>query len=286
MQKKLRTAAYCRVSSDYEEQDTSIDLQMRYYKDLIEHSEDMTLVDIYAERATGTNIKERSEFQRLIRDCRRGKIDLILTKSISRSARNTLDALKVTNELYERGIKVVFEKEGLDNFDKEMRMAMTVYAAFAQSESYNMSQNITWGIRQKMRSGGVCLNCTRFLGYTKDTNGRLVVVEEEATIVRKIFELYLSGYGVRKIKKYLEENHIKTVTGKDKWSTSTIDRMLSNEKYVGDVLSQKSFTSDFLTGKRKKNNGELEMFLIENDHEPIISREMFEQVQKRKSVQE
>lgn len=283
MSAKIRTAAYCRVSSEYEEQDTSIDLQMRYYKDLIEHSENMTLVGIYAERATGTNIKERPECQRLIRDCKMGKIDLILVKSISRFSRNTLDTLKIANELYNLGVRVEFEEEGINNFDKEMRAVMTVCAAVAQSESYNMSKNIQWGIRQKMRSGGVCLNCTRFLGYTKDADGRLAIVEEEAAIVRKIFDLYVNGYGVRKIKKYLEENHIKTVTGKDEWSTSTIDRMLSNEKYVGDVLSQKSFTEDFLTGRRKKNNGELDMYLIENDHEPIISREMFDRVQKRKS---
>ena len=145
-----------------------------------------------------------------------------------------------------------------------------------------MSDNIKWGIRAKMRSSGVCLNCTRFLGYDKDKNGRLVIVESEAIIVRKIFELYLNGFGVCKIKKYLEENGIKTVTGKETWSTSTIDRMLSNEKYVRDVPMQKSFTEDFLTGKRKKKSGELAMYFIENDHEAIVSREVFDRVQKKK----
>ena len=159
---------------------------------------------------------------------------------------------------------------------------MEIYAAFAQQESQSMSENIKMGIRRKMQQGGICLNCTRFLGYTKDPDGRLVIVEDEAKVVRKIFELYLNGFGVRKIKKHLEENGIKTVTGKNEWSTSTIDRILSNEKYVGDVLMQKSFTENFLTGKRKKNNGELDMYIIENDHEPIISREVFEQVQIKK----
>lgn len=159
---------------------------------------------------------------------------------------------------------------------------MGIYAGFAQEESKSMSDNIKWGIRERMREGKVCLNCTRFLGYDKDKNGKLVVVESEALIVRKIFELYLNGFGVRKIKKYLEENEIKTVTGKAVWSTSTIDRILSNEKYVGDVLMQKSFTEDFLTGKRKKNKGELEMYFIENNHEAIISRELFDKVQKKK----
>lgn len=159
---------------------------------------------------------------------------------------------------------------------------MLIYAGFAQEESKNISDNIKWGICERMREGKVYPNCTRFLGYDKDENGRLVVVESEAVIVRKIFELYLNGLGVHKIKKYLEENKIITVTGKDVWSTSTIDRILSNEKYVGDVLMQKSFIEDFLTGKRKKNEGELDMYFIENDHEPIVSRETFEKVQKRK----
>lgn len=160
---------------------------------------------------------------------------------------------------------------------------MGIYAGFAQEENKSMSYNIKWGIRERMREGKVCLNCTRFLGYDKDENGKLVVVESEAVIVRKIFGLYLNGWGVRKIKKYLEENEIKTVTGKDVWSTSIIDRILSNEKYVGDVLMQKSFTEDFLTGKRKKNEGELAMYFIENDHEAIINRDMFTTVQEMKN---
>lgn len=160
---------------------------------------------------------------------------------------------------------------------------MGIYAGFTQEESKNISDNIKWGIRERIREGKVCLNCTRFLGYDKDKNGRLVVVEFEAVIVRKIFELYLKGFGVRKIKNYLEENGIKTVTGKDVWSTSTIDRILSNEKYVGDVLMQKSFTEDFLTGKRKKNDGELAMYFIKNGHEAIVNRETFEAVQRRKN---
>lgn len=211
---------------------------------------------------------------------------MILTKSISRFGRNTLDTLKTLHELFNLGVKVYFEKENLNNYDKGVRTMMGLYAGFVQEESKNMSDNIKWGIRESMREGKVCLNCTRFLVYNKDENGKLVVVESEAVIVRKIFELYLNGFGVRKIKKYLEENGIRTVTGKEDWSTSTIDRILSNEKYVGDVLMQKSFTEDFLTGKRKKNEGELDMYFIENDHQAIIDRELFETVQRRKNKQE
>lgn len=162
---------------------------------------------------------------------------------------------------------------------------MEIYTGFAQEKTKNMSDNIKCGIRERMHKGKVCLNCTRFLGFDKDENGKLVVIESEAIIVRKIFELYLNGFGVRKIKKYLEKNGIKAVTGKDVWSTSTINRILSNEKYVGDVLMQKSFTEEFLTGKRKKNEGEIAMYFIKNDHEAIIDREIFETVQRRKTKQ-
>ena len=258
----------------------------RIIEELITEHDDWRLVKIYAERASGTQLKKRSEFMKMLNACKRGKIDLILTKSISRFGRNTLDTLKTLYELFNSGVKVYFEKENLNNYDKEMRVMMGIYAGFAQEESKNMSDNIKWGIRERMREGKVCLNCTRFLGYDKDENGRLVIVESEAVVVRKIFELYLNGWGVRKIKKYLEENSIKTVTGKNVWSTSTIDRILSNEKYVGDVLMQKSFTEDFLTGKRKKNEGELAMYFIENDHEAIVSREVFEKVKERKSVKQ
>lgn len=240
---------------------------------------------ICAERASGTQMKKRPEFMKMIKACKQGKVDLILTKSMSRFGRNTLETLKILYELFNLGVKVYFAKENLNNYDKEMRTMMGFYAGFAQEESKNMSDNIKWGIRERMREGKVCLNCTRFLGYDKDESGKLFVVESEAVIVRKIFELYLSGFGVRKIKKYLEENGIKTVTGKDIWSTSTIDRILSNEKYVGDVLMQKTFTEDYLTGKRKKNEGELTMYFIENDHEAIISREVFKAAQKHKTKQ-
>ena len=280
---KFKVAAYCRVSTNHEEQESSLETQVSYYGKLIADHDGWKLVKIYAECASGTQMKKRPEFMKMLKACKQGKVDLILTKSISRFGRNTLDTLKTLYELFNLGVKVFFEKENLNNYDKEMRTMMGIYAGFAQEESKNMSDNIKWGIRERMREGKVCLNCTRFLGYDKDENGRLVVVETEAAIVRKIFELYLNGWGVRKIKKYLEENEIKTVTGKDVWSTSTIDRILSNEKYVGNVLMQKSYTEDFLTGKNKKNEGELNMYFIENDHEAIVSREIFEKVQERKA---
>ncbi|SCH85788.1 Recombinase [uncultured Clostridium sp.] len=156
------------------------------------------------------------------------------------------------------------------------------YAALDQAESQSRSENIKFGIRHRMRSGKTLLNHTQFLGYTKGPDSVLQIVPEEAEVVRKIFELYIQGNGVRKIKKYLESHGIKTVTGKTEWSTSTIDRMLSNEKYIGQVLMQKSFTPDYLTGKKEKNSGQLAMYLVENAHEPIIDRETFDRVQERK----
>ena len=155
-------------------------------------------------------------------------------------------------------------------------------AALDQAESQSRSENIKFGIRHRMRSGKTILNHTQFLGYTKGPDGELKIVPEEAEIVRKIFELYIQGNGVRKIKKYLESHGIKTVTGKSEWSTSTIDRMLSNEKYIGQLLMQKSFTPDFLTGKKEKNRGQLAMYLVENAHEPIIDQETFDRVQEMK----
>lgn len=162
--------------------------------------------------------------------------------------------------------------------------ALSIFLAMAQEESCSKSENIKFGIRARMRSGKTILNHSQFLGYTKGPDGVLVIVPEEAEVVRKIFDLYLQGNGVRKIKRYLEEHGIKTATGKEIWSTSTIDRMLSNEKHIGQVLIHKTYTPDFLTGKQKKNDGALSMFLVENAHEAIIDRETFEPVQERKKL--
>ena len=177
---KLRVAAYCRVSTNHEEQESSLVMQISYYGKLIAEHKGWELVKIYAERASGTQINKRPEFMKMIKACKQGKVDLILTKSMSRFGRNTLDTLKTLYELLGLNVKVYFEKENLSNYDKEMRTMMGIYAGFAQEESKSMSDNIKWGIRERMREGKVCLNYTRFLGYTKDKNGKLVVVESEA----------------------------------------------------------------------------------------------------------
>ena len=217
----------------------------------------------------------------MLKDCAKGKINLVLVKSVSRFGRDALEVIRRARKLKEMGIDVYFETGGINTMTAD-NIILDTYAAFSQAESQALSDNIKFGIRQRMRSGKTVLNHTQFLGYTKGKDGVLQIVPEEAAIVRQIFNLYLQGNGVRKIKRYLEENGVKTVTGKAEWSTSTIDRMLSNEKYIGQVLMQKTYTPNILTGKQEKNNGELAMYLIKNAHEPIIDRELFEQVQEMK----
>ena len=257
----LRVAAYCRVSTRHEEQ--------------------QTLVAAYSDTASGTNTDQRPSYQKLMKDCTKRKVDLILVKSLSRFGRDTLETIRQIRRLKKMNIGIYIENGGLNTLNASDSM-IDQLAALAQAESHFRSENIKFGIRHRMRSGKTVLNHTQFLGYTKGPDGVLQIVPEEAEIVRKIFDLYVQGNGVRKIKRYLEKHGIKTVTGKLEWSTSTIDRMLSNEKYVGDVRMQKSFTVDFLTGRREKNEGQLDAYLVENAHEPIIDQETFELVQRMK----
>lgn len=280
----LKVAAYCRVSSESDEQLMSLESQIRYYTRTIQENPEWEFAGVYAERVTGTDFKKRDEFNRMIKDAKAGEIDLILTKSISRFGRNTVPFLQSFYELSQKGVVVRFEIEDIRTDDPDVAMVLSILAAIAQAESESRSKDIKWGIRRNYEKGKVQLNHSQFLGYTKDTDGNLVIVEEEAEIVRLIFDLYLKGNGCRKIKKYLEEHGIKTVTGKDTWSTATIDRMLSNEKYVGNALLQKTFVENPLTHKQVKNMGQQSMFLVENSHEAIISRDVFERVQRRKGV--
>lgn len=218
----------------------------------------------------------------MMHDAKKHRFDIILVKSLSRFGRDTLEALSTIKSLKKMNVALLSEVEQINTLEVNDTV-LSILLAAAQEESASKSENIKFGIHQRMRSGKAVLNHTRFLGYTKDETGKLVVVPKEAEIVRKIFSLYLDGNRVRKIKRYLEENGIKTVTGKTKWSTSTIDRILSNEKYMGNLLLQKIYTPDFLTGKQKKNCGEQSMFLVENAHEAIVSKEIYEEVQRRKN---
>lgn len=278
---QLRVAAYCRTSTNQEEQNSSLENQIAYYIAFIQSNPMWRFVAVYADQASGLHTKNRPGYRKLLRDCRRGKIDLILVKSLSRFGRDAREAIATIRKLKQMNVGIYIELGGIFTM-KTPDSVIDLYAAFAQAESQTRNESIKFGIQNRMRSGRTILNHRQFLGYTKGPDGVLQIVPEEAEIVRTIFDLYIQGNGVRKIKKYLESHGIKTVTGKTEWSTSTIDRMLSNEKYVGQVLMQKTYTPDFLTGKQVKNTGQKEMYLVEDAHEPIIDQETFDKVQKMK----
>ena len=274
-------AAYYRVSTGHEEQQRSLKNQMEFYTEYIQRNPYWRFVTVYYDTASGLRKNHRPGYQQLLKDCKRKKIDLILVKSLSRFGRDTVEAIKQIRRLKHMNIGVYIETGGVNTLTISDSI-IDQLAALDQAESQFRSENIKFGIRHRMRSGKTLLNHTRFLGYTKGPDGVLQIVPEEAEIVRMIFDFYVQGNGVRKIKKYLESHGIKTVTGKSEWSTSTIDRMLSNEKYVGQVLMQKTYIPDFLTDKKEKNRGQLEMYLVENAHEPIIDQETFNRVQEMK----
>jgi site-specific DNA recombinase len=280
---RKRVAAYCRVSTDSKEQKESYENQMNHYSQHIGSNLNWDLVDIYADEGiSGTNTKDRVEFNRMIEDARAGKIDLILTKNISRFSRNTMDLLKYVRELKEKGIAILFEKENINTLESAGEVFLTIFSSVAQDESRNISENSKWGIKKGFRDGKVHCNTTRFLGYDKDIDKELIINEKEAEIVRRIYQEYIEGKSYQAIAKGLMADEIKTVTGNKKWWDSTITLILTNEKYYGALLQQKTITVDFLTHKRVRNKGQEQKYLIEDNHEPIISKEMFELVQKEK----
>lgn len=282
-QKILRVAAYCRVSTQLEQQESSFEAQKNYYTEKITNNPNWKLAGIYADDGiSGTDMKKRDEFNRLLQDCEAGKIDMILTKSISRFARNTVDTLNTLRILRKKGVTVFFEKEHIDTHADNGEMIITVLSGLAQEESFNLSENTRWGIIRKFENGTIMLNHNRFMGYTKGKDGELAIVPEEAETVRLIFRMYLEGTSIAGIKRHLEKEGILTVTGRKIWNEGTISKMLSNEKYMGDALLQKSYTADFLTKTRKKNNGEMRQYYITDNHEGIVAKEIYYAVQQEK----
>lgn len=278
---KLRVAAYCRVSTDSDEQATSYDAQIEHYTEYISKNPEWVLAGIFADDGiTGTNTKKRDEFNRMIEECHAGNIDMIITKSISRFARNTLDCLKYIRELKDLNIPVFFEKEAINTMDSKGEVLLTIMASLAQQESQSLSQNVKLGIQYRYQQGKVQINHNHFLGYTKDADGNLVIDEAQADIVRRIYQEYLQGLSMDKIAAGLEADGILTGAGKTKWYTSTINKILRNEKYIGDALLQKTYTTDFLTKKRIKNNGTVPQYYVEGDHEAIIPKDIFLLVQE------
>ena len=278
--KKLRVAAYCRVSTDSEDQESSYETQVSHYREYITNHAGWLLAGIFADDGiSGTNTKNRDEFNRMIKACMDGKIDMVITKSISRFARNTLDCLKYIRQLKEKNIPIFFEKESINTMDSKGEVLITIMASLAQQESESLSKNVKLGLQYRYQQGKVQVNHKHFLGYTKDENGNLIIEPKQAEIVKRIYREYLEGYSMKKIAKHLEADGILTGAGRKKWYDSTINKILRNEKYIGDALLQKTYTTDFLTKKRVKNNGIVPQYYVENNHEAIIPKEIFMQVQ-------
>ena len=278
--KNLRVAAYCRVSTKKDEQLNSYENQKAYYTEKIMANPNWTMADIFADEGiTGTSACKRKDFLRMIRQCRKGKIDMILAKSVSRFARNTVDTLSYTRELRSMGIPVIFEEQNINSIYPESEFLITIHGAFAQSESEGISSRVKWGKHQAMRTGKANIQYKTLLGYEKGPDGEMVVNAEQAETVRKIYELYLSGQTLRNIKETLETGGFKNSAGTTEWTTSNLRTILSDEKYCGDVLLQKTFIQDCISKKVIKNTGQLPMYLIQNHHEAIIPRDRFDAVQ-------
>lgn len=278
---KLRVAAYCRVSTDSDEQATSYETQMEHYTSYIQRNPEWEFAGIFADDGiSGTNTKKREEFNRMIEECMAGHIDMVITKSISRFARNTLDCLKYIRLLKEKNIPVFFEKENINTMDSKGEVLLTIMASLAQQESESLSKNVKLGLQFRYQNGEVQVNHNRFMGYTKDENGHLIIVPSEAKVIKRIYLEYLQGSSLKQIGESLEADGILTAAGKSKWRPETIKKILKNEKYIGDALLQKTYTVDVLTKKRVQNNGIVPQYYVENNHEPIIPRDIYMQVQE------
>ena len=278
---KRKVAGYARVSTDHDEQLTSYEAQLNYYTSLIKSHEDWEFAGMYSdEGVTGTSTKKREGFQAMVTDALGGKIDLIITKSVSRFARNTVDSLSTIRQLKEHGTEVYFEKENIWTFDSKGELLLTIMSSLAQEESQSISENCTWGQRKRFADGKVTVPCARFLGYDRGEDGNLVVNPELAVTVRRIYSLFLQGKTPHGICQILMDDGIPSPSGKKEWNQSTVKSILMNEKYKGDALLQKSYTVDFLTKKTKTNEGEIPQYYVEGNHEAIIDPETFEMVQR------
>ena len=273
--KKKRVAAYCRVSSDMDDQLNSLETQKREFSRKINENPEWEFVRLYADEGiTGTSLKKRKDFNQMIKDAMDGKIDLILVKSISRFARNTVDCIQTKRDLQSKGIEVFFEKENISSFNETSETMLTVYASFAQEESRQISTNVSWGIRARMRDGKYRI-ANPMLGFRKNESGELVVDEEGKKTVQLIFSLFINGSSYREIINELIKQGKKNTKGEVKWLVSNITSILGNEKYCGDIIYQKTFTKNYLTHERSVNNGELEQYFLPQHHEPIIDKATF-----------
>ena len=277
----LRVAAYCRVSTKQEEQLNSYENQVQHYTERINSENGWTLEGIYADKGiSGTSVKNRDEFNRMIRRCKQGKIDMIITKSIARFARNTVDCLKYVRLLNDLGVDVYFEEQGIHSNQPGAEFYITIYGSIAQSESENMSASIIWGKNQSAKAGKVNFHYKNFLGYRKGEDGRPEIVPEEAETIRLIYDRFLAGDSLKGIAELLEEKGIKSPTGKAEWQFSTIQSILSNERYKGDAIINKTYITDCISKKVRVNNGERPKYYVENSHPAIIDSATFGRAQE------
>ena len=280
VRRQLRVAAYCRVSTDSEEQLTSYEAQRTYYTDKIMSNPEWTMAGLFADEGiTGTSAQKRPEFLRMICQCRQKKIDLILTKSVSRFARNTVDSLKYVRILKELGIAVFFEEQNINTLDADNEMLLTIHSAVSQAESETMSSRVKWGKREAMREGKAIIQYNRLYGYRRGDNNKPEIIPEQAEVVRRIYQQYLTGASLRMIQDTLEGEQVLNVAGKPEWSLNVIRNILTSEKYCGDVLMQKTYISDCISRKTIRNNGQLPKYLLPDHHEAIVDRQTFDAVQ-------
>ena len=272
--------AYCRVSTDTEEQQGSYNSQVNYYTEKIKSTPGWRFVKVYGDEGiSGTNADNRPGFQEMMQDCENGKLDLIITKSISRFSRNVTVTLEVARKLRDKDIGIFFEKENLNTLHYTSESLLAIFSSLAQAESESMSENIKMGREFKYKNGECCYNMGKVFGFNQDSDGIVTINEEQAVVVKHMYEGYLNGMSIGGIIKDLQERKIPSPTGKEKWSPGTVERILSSEKYKGDFLTRKTFTVDPISKKKKKNTGQVSQYLITNHHPAIIEPEMFDMVQ-------
>lgn len=279
--KKLSVAAYARVSTDEDDQINSFSNQVNEYEKRIKSNDNWTFAGMYADKGiSGTQIKRREGFKQMIHDAHLGKIDLILTKSISRFGRNTVEILETVRMLREINVTIYFEKENIYSNDTKLDFLLTVMSSIAQEESRSISENIKWSVQKRFKEGKVNIIPSNFLGYDKDEKGEIIIIEDEAEIIRLIFSSYINGLSTYEISKMLMKEGIKTIRGNTKWDSQSVLRIIQNEKYAGNAILQKTYTIDYLTGRRVVNNNIVDKYYVENSHPGIISKSDFNLVQE------
>jgi len=276
---QIRVAAYCRVSTKNEEQVYSLKNQTEYYEKKLNSSPNWVPVGIYADSASGRKQNRMLQFCHMMEACRRGEIDMIIIKSVSRFGRNTLEVLLAFDELRKLGVDIFFEVENLSLSDPQTMLILKLYACYAQDESERKSRDIIWGIRHSFQTGKSKIRNRPCYGYKKTIEDELVVEPGEAEFVRQIFEWRAEGASLRAISGRLKERGIKSPRGGEVWGTETLSKLLANEKYTGNVLLQKTYVQDYFSGRQAKNDGQLDRYLIQNTHPAIISEELFTTVQ-------